>query len=74
MLFEFQNKMNIGIIGFLLIQCGFALDSLHIDLLNIDLSDTNLHLLDTDIPSKYFVDLQDVFKTSAEDVVMTSDV
>ena len=64
--------MNIGIIGFLLIHCGFALDSLHIDLLNIDLSDTNL--LDTNIPSKYFVDLQDVFKTSAEDVVMTSDV
>ena len=59
MLFEFQNKMNIGIIGFLLIHCGFA-------------SDTNL--LDTNIPSKYFVDLQDVFKTSAEDVVMTSDV
>ena len=72
MLFEFQNKMNIGIIGFLLIHCGFALDSLHIDLLNIDLSDTNL--LDTNIPSKYFVDLQDVFKTSAKDVVMTSDV
>ena len=72
MLFEFQNKMNIGIIGFLLIHCGFALDSLHIDLLNIDLSDTNL--LDTNIPSKYFVDLQDVFKASAEDVVMTSDV
>ena len=44
---------------------GFALDSSDIDLLNIDLLDVHLDLLDTDIPSKYFVCLQDVFKTSS---------
>ena len=31
---------------------GFALDSSDIDLWNIDLLDTHLDLLDTDIPSK----------------------
>ena len=44
---------------------GFTLDSSDIDLLNIDLLDVHLDLLDTDIPSKYFVCLQDVFKTSS---------
>ena len=40
---------------------GFALDSSNIDLLNIDLLDTQLDLLDTDIPSKHFLCLEDVF-------------
>ena len=44
---------------------GFALDSSDIDLLNIDLLDTHLDLLDTDIPNKQFVCLQDVLKTSS---------
>ena len=35
-----------------------------IDLWNIDLLDTHLDLLDTDIPSKSFVCLHSVFKTS----------
>ena len=43
----------------------FALDSSDIVLLNIDLLDTHLDLLDTDIPSKKFVYLQDVLKTSS---------
>ena len=43
---------------------GFALDSADIDLLNIDLLDTHLDLLDTDVPSKQFACLQDVWKTS----------
>ena len=44
---------------------GFALELLDINLWNIDLSDTHLDLLDTDIPSKYFVYLHSVFKTSS---------
>ena len=44
---------------------GFALDSSDIDLLNIDLLDTHLDLLDTDILNKQFVCLQDVLKTSS---------
>ena len=40
---------------------GFALDSSNIDLLNIDLLDTQLDLLDTDIPSKHFLCLEDIF-------------
>ena len=47
---------------------GFALDSSDIDLLNKDSLDqryTNLDLLDTDIPGKHFVCLQDVLKTSS---------
>ena len=36
-----------------------------IDLWNIDLLDTHLHLLDTDIPNKHFVCLQEVLKTSS---------
>ena len=37
---------------------GFALDLSDIDLWNIDMLDTYLFLLDTDIPSKYFACLQ----------------
>ena len=37
---------------------GFALVSRDVDLGNIDLLDTHLDLLDTDIPSKSFVSLQ----------------
>ena len=47
---------------------GFALDSSDIDLLNKDSLDqryTNLDLLDTGIPGKHFVCLQDVLKTSS---------
>ena len=54
---------------------GFALDLSDIDLLNIDLLDqryTHLDLLDTDIPSKHFVCLQDVLKTSSRHVFKTS--
>ena len=35
-------------------QFGFALQLSNVDSLNIDLLDTHLDLLDTDIPSKYF--------------------
>ena len=35
---------------------------------DVDLSDTDLDLLDKDIPSKHFVCLQDVFKTCLPDV------
>ena len=45
---------------------GFAIDSSDTDLWNIELVDPHLDLLDTDIPSKHFVCLQDVFKTSCE--------
>ena len=34
---------------------GFALELLDRDLWNIDLLDTHLDLLDTDIPGEYFV-------------------
>ena len=51
---------------------GFALELSNIDLLNIDLSDTNLDLLDTDILSKYFACLHNVFKTSSRHVFKTS--
>ena len=44
---------------------GFALELSNVDLLNIDLLDTHLDLLDTDIPSKYFAFLHNVFKTSS---------
>ena len=44
---------------------GLALDSSDIDLWNKDLLDTHLDLLDTNIPSKHFVCLQDVLKTSS---------
>ena len=61
MLLVFQNKTNIEVIEFKLMHFGFALDSSDIDLFNIDLLDTHLDLLDTDIPSKHFACL---FKTS----------
>ena len=44
---------------------GRALDLSDIELLNINLLDTHLDLLDTDIPSKNFVCLQGVLKTSS---------
>ena len=43
---------------------GFALELSNVDLLNIDLLDTYLDLLDTDIPSKCFACLHNVLKTS----------
>ena len=43
---------------------GFTLDLPDIDLSNIDLLDTHLDFLDTDIHNKYFVCLQNVLKTS----------
>ena len=51
---------------------GFALEMSDIDLRNIDSLDTNLDLLDTDIPSKNFVSLHSVFKTSSRHVFKTS--
>ena len=41
---------------------GFALELSNVDLLNIDLLDTHLDLLDTDIPNKYFACLHNVFR------------
>ena len=51
---------------------GLALELSDIDLWNIDLLGTHLDLLDTDIPSKYFVSLHIVFKTSWRYVFKTS--
>ena len=51
---------------------GLALDSSDKDLLSIDLLDTHLDLLDTNIPSKQFVCHQDVLKTSSRHVLKTS--
>ena len=53
-------------------QFGFALGLSNIDLWSIDLLDAHLDLLDTDIPSKYFVSLHSVFKTSSRYVFKTS--
>ena len=50
---------------------GFVLELSNVDLLNIDLLDTRLDLLDTDIPSKYFACLHNVFKTSSRYVFKT---
>ena len=50
---------------------GFALELSNVDLLNIDLLDTHLDLLDTDIPSKYFACFHNVFKTSSRHVFKT---
>ena len=50
----------------------FTLDLSDIDLWNIDLLDTQLVLLDTEIPDKHFVCLQDVLKTSSRHVFKTS--
>ena len=51
---------------------GFALELSNVDLLNIDLLDTHLDLLDTDILSKYFACLHNVFKVSSRYVFKTS--
>ena len=51
---------------------GFSFELLTIDLWNIDLLDTHLDLLDTDIPSKYFACLHNIFKTSSRHVFKTS--
>ena len=51
---------------------GFVLDLSDIDLLNIDSLDTDLDLLDTDIPNKQVVCLQDVLKTSSRHILKTS--
>ena len=51
---------------------GFALELSNVDLLNTDLLDTHLDLLDTNIPSKYFACLNNVFKTSSRHVFKTS--
>ena len=51
---------------------GFALEFSNVDLLNIDLLDTHLDLLDTDIPSKSFACLHNIFKTSSRHVFKTS--
>ena len=50
---------------------GFALELSDIDLWNTDLLGTNLDLLGTDISSKYFVCLYNVFKTSSSHVFKT---
>ena len=68
----FQKKTNIEIIGFKLMHFGFALVLSDIDLGNIDLLDTHLDLLDTNIPSKYLVCLHNVFKTSSRHFLKTS--
>ena len=65
MLLEFQNKTNIKITGFKLMHFGFGLVSSDIDLGNKDFLDAHLNLLDTDIPSKPFVSLQDALETSS---------
>ena len=69
MLLVFQNKTNIEIVGFYLIRFRFALDSSNIDMWMLD---THLDLLDTNIPGKHFVFLQDVLKTSSRHVFKTS--
>ena len=51
---------------------GFALELSNVDLLNIDLLDTHLDLLITDIPSKYFACLHNVFKKSSGHIFKTS--
>ena len=48
-----------------------ALELSNVDLSNIDLLDTHLDLLDTDIPSKNFVCLYSIFKTSSRYVLKT---
>ena len=63
---EFQNEMNIEIIEFWLIHLEFGLDLSDIDLWDIDLSDTDF--VDAYISSKHFVCLQNVSKTSLQDV------
>ena len=55
MLFEFQNEMNVEITWSQLMHLGFALGSSDKVLWDID-------LLDTGIPSKHFVCIQDVLR------------
>ena len=50
---------------------GFTLELSNVDLLNIDLLDTHLDLLNTDIPSKYFAFLHNIFKRSSRHVFKT---
>ena len=50
---------------------GFALDSAHRDLQDIDLLDTDFDLLDTDIPSKNSFCLQDALKSFSRHVLKT---
>ena len=49
---------------------GFALDSLDIDLWNVDLSDAHLDLLDTDVLYIPSVCLQDVLKNFFSIIIM----
>ena len=58
---QFQNEVNIGIIGFYLMHLGFALYSSDTDLWDIALSDTDLDLLDLDLSP---VRLEDVFNVT----------
>ena len=51
---------------------GFVLELSDIDLWNIDLLDTDLNLLDRDIPCNYFACLDSVFETSSRYVFKTS--
>ena len=51
---------------------GFALELSDIDLWNRGLLDAHLDFLDTDIPSKYFFCLHNVFNTSSRHVFKTS--
>ena len=51
---------------------GFALELPNVDLLNIDLLDAHLDLLDTDVPSKYFAFLHNVFKMFSRHVFKKS--
>ena len=60
MLFEFQNKTNFEVIGLKLMNLGFAFDSSDKDLWDVDLLDTDLDLLDTNIPNQNFAFLQDM--------------
>ena len=68
----FENKRNVDINRFSVTHFGVALDLSDIDLWNIDLLDTHLDFLDTDITSKHFVCLQDVLKTSSRYLLRTS--
>ena len=51
---------------------GLTLDALDIDLWDIVLLETDLNLLDTDIPSKYFVYSKGVLNTSSSHVLKPS--
>ena len=53
---------------------GFALILSDIDLGNIDLLDTHLDLLDTNIPSNLFFYLQDMLKSSSRYLFKTSSI